>query len=748
MSYQLGAGTNPTDTGDIPENVVQVENPTNENYSGYLPTLISPSGRSLKRSKIFDDGEAFSRIEFMEGEMKLPLTGGNPGDALIMSTNPTTPGEMEFAPMGGGGGGGISNPFTADVDGGGYDVKNVNEVEANITKSDVLESKTGGSAIALMSGVDGGGFDITNVGKVDTRYLRNVTGGPLDILTNGAGNGIRILAAPNAVLEIGEGPRTVYNAGTIEQRFFRQEFQPSGSFAGTRKTVHITNPLGFTESIVTYTGQPYEYYALYSDTTYVIHGAITVDKGFSFADNTVLKGASTSASITFDESSADIVGFKAENQNLIVQDLTIIGGGGHFSTTQIVGLFQATNFDTTAAAPFYGRNKRFLVSGCNIVAPYALGSVRGYGTLNILDNFINGGGGSASGVYTIHGLEVADGLSFEFRGNKCVLFAGAQISSSLSIITFKNSTISGPVTLGINACIISGNIFHPRDAENAIKFENGAITALGTISSNTFIRTGGTAPLIEYERSVVDDNYNKTAVVNYEVNANAGVLDVLPTCLCTVGISNANNSSTYNDITFPVTSFTKFNRSKRWGLQALVAGVLNGPYKEGNYIRDASDATKFAYIARVDPSNSNLLTLLDFNNTFTSTNNYQEVDKNFLLTGTTSSDFGYGRVGDGTCELQFLDKDPADCQLGISITHTNSSNDKEVQFRLSYDEGSGYVADTTTQIATTNPKASPRDNTSAIHTLKRFKKGDKFMIEMRYQDNTTSEIVNLSITAQ
>lgn len=197
------------------------------------------------------------------------------------------------------------------------------------------------------------------------------------------------------------------------------------------------------------------FHLLTDNTVYIINTNLTLTNGIQFGVNCSLRGADFGSSITFDESSNNIVGFKSVDQNVYISTITINGGGGHFDNTP-VGLFDCTNYNVGAGPPFYGRNKRFKITDVNIIRPYSVGSVTGYGTLNFNNNFINGGGGAPSGIYTVQGLAVSDGLSLEFNNNKVVLFAGAQIANSGYQLNFKDNIDSA---LGFNAVTVTGNIF-------------------------------------------------------------------------------------------------------------------------------------------------------------------------------------------------------------------------------------------------------------------------------------------------
>jgi hypothetical protein len=87
-----------------------------------------------------------------------------------------------------------------------------------------------------------------------------------------------------------------------------------------------------------------------------------------------------------------------------------------------------------------------------------------------------------------------------------MVYLWAQIASTAIMLEFTPNL--APSNTGFNAVTIAGNIFHPRNNENGIKFNDGSTTQLGVISSNVFIRTGGTAPLIDYPNQSTFDNYN------------------------------------------------------------------------------------------------------------------------------------------------------------------------------------------------------------------------------------------------
>jgi len=646
------------------------------------------------------------------------------------------------------------NSKTITMDGGSIDnantIETVNIQNPTISSAIIFNSEieTNNKAINLNGSFIDNCSLIANTSNIDIKTIIS----PITIGPTTSGNVELSTPSGNATLSTVSGDLKLISGtssmimNNTKLETFSKRLEESTSSSNKVDTVHIYDASGFTETVLSIFGN--DYYDLLPNVTYIIHNQITVSNGFNFNVNTAMRGQSVSCSITFDESTKDICGFRSDNQHLFLSDLTVIGGGGHFtsSTANVKGLIDFSNFNTGAPAPFYGRNKRCRIQNVQIIAPYSLGKLQGGGTLRLLGNFINGGGAQPTGIYTRVGLEVSDGLSFEFCNNKVVLMAGAQTTSTMKMLDFVNATLT-PVVLGFNAVIISGNILHPRDQENAINFENDSLTQLGTISANTFIRTGGTAPLINYERATIDDNYNKSAIINYEILGNAGTIDVLPTCIVNGLVSNTVSSATFADITFAPTNIRELKGSKRFGLKSFVSGVTGGNYTTGNYIRDSANVNKFAYI--LDAKNilggTDELILIDFNGQLSSVTNYEEVDKDFVLTGVTSTSFNYGSLNN-EIELYYADKDVADLQITAQISHNNTGTNNEVQFALSYDTGSGYVLDNSTIVSVTNPRAVPRSNTSTITTLRRFTKGDLFKIQCRYIDVTATVVDNILIT--
>ena len=586
---------------------------------------------------------------------------------------------------------------------------------------------------------------IANTGNIDIKTITS----PITIAPTTSGNvelstpsGNTTLKTVSGNLNIVSGlTSTVMNNTKIET--FAKRLEESTSSSNKVDTVHIYDASGFTETVLTIFGN--DYYDLLPNVTYIIHNQITVSNGFNFNVNTSIKGTSSSASITFDESTKNIIGFRAVDQNLIVQDITIIGGGGHFNDTN-VGLFQGSNFDTGGLPPFYGRNKRCLISGCNIVAPFSLGKLQGFGTINILSNFINGGGAVPASIYTTHGLDVSDGLSFEMRGNKLVLFKGATGVSTLKMVNFIDSTLS-PVVLGKNAVIITGNILHPRDNENAINFETNAIITLGTIGSNTFIRTGGTAPLINYDKATIYDNYNHPSIQNFEIVGNAGVVNSQPVLSALIGVSGSMNSATFTDIDYTITDMNPITTTKRFAYKLVMTG-LTGSYSAGNYLKVSVGNNK-GLIAKVDPVVLGTQSIYITDASQLSGTSFVEVDVSDVATGTSSTSFQLGTNSDNF-EFIYLEKDEENVQFVLGINFDNDSKEDEIQFRLEFDEtgtGNSFVGTANSTISALQAKDG-RTASATLPFIKRMKNGDLVKLTYRYVDNTNTTVQSVIWSAK
>lgn len=640
----------------------------------------------------------------------------------------------------------------------------------NVSNINRLELKTlsgnGGTTMVLDSDVKCNSNNINDVSNIDVKSLGFTSGAiPMTITTDTQFNfsdltqiqnltALGIITAnqltttsltSNTGLNITATSGDITTIGGLNNRLYQPKMELGTSLPQTT-TIHIFESSGF-GGTVNVGGKLY--HPLQINTDYIIHGTITLQAGLLFQINCSIKGSSISSKLVFDETLNDIVGFRSTDNNVYIQDLTIVGGGGHFSSTLAGnGLFLCEDYSLGAGPPFYGRDKRFRLVNCNIIAPFSLGQILGYSTLNINNNVISGGGNDPlSGIYTNQGLITGDSLSLEMNNNKIVLFKGAVTFSN----TFLLRIISIDPLLGFNAVNISGNIIHPRSDEVGIDFQEGSITKLGLISANTIIRTGGTGKLINYPNNTQFDNYNAKEILNYEIIGNAGVINGEAILQASTGLHNSLSSATFIDLDIPITSINALTKTKRFSMLFVATGVSpTSGYTAGNLIQSQTDNTKQAYIQEAITilGGTQFIWLNDMTGIFPDLLGYQEVDLTGTLTGITSTGLQIGN-NSGNLEFKMIDKDPVDLQFNVQITYQNNGADDEVQFRMLKDDqaGTGYVPINQSLISHTISRAN-RSDTATMCFIERFNSGETLKLEYRYIDATTSTIQSLEISAK
>ena len=410
------------------------------------------------------------------------------------------------------------------------------------------------------------------------------------------------------------------------------------------------------------------YYVIPDNTTWIILGQITLEYGIEFGANCSLRGIDFSAQITFDETSRDC-DIKAVDNNFYLSQITIVNGGGRFTGTpaSVRGLLNAQNYNVGAPAPFYGRNKRFKVTDCNILRAFKIGTVEGFGTLNVTNNFLNGGGGlagQATSYYTNEGLSVSDGLSLEFNNNKMVLMLGAQQASTLKLLNMKARVSS---LLGFNAVTITGNIFHPRSTETGVDFDTDSRTALGNISGNVFIRTGGTAPLINYTDQTNYNNYNPLSIENYSINANTGVVDSEPNLKSAIGTSNgvtAVNPSRTEATPTDNAQVLQIDSSARFAVQLDLTGVTVAFVANERITDTASGNTALILAVDAEAGGNQTVYITDMSGTFNAT------------ASVFSSATGNATGGTLTFRYRYSEKDPRKLVTNATITISTGNNEQ------------------------------------------------------------------------
>ena len=402
------------------------------------------------------------------------------------------------------------------------------------------------------------------------------------------------------------------------------------------------------------------------------------------------------------------------DNNFYLSQITIVNGGGRFSSSGR-GLLNAQNYNATAAAPFYGRNKRFKVTNVNIIRAYIVGTVEGYGTLNFTNNFVNGGGGlagQASTYYTNEGISVSDGLSLEFNNNKMVLFRGAdplQVSTA-KLLNMKART--DPL-LGFNAVTVTGNIFHPRGTETGIDFDADSRTKLGNISGNVFIRTGGTSPLINYTDQALYDNYNVQSIEKYQISSNSGVVDSEPNLKSQLGNSVNTTSTSYVEIVpFNNSDISAMDQSARFGVELELTGVTQD-FVAGERITASTGGTALILFAGTTGGGVQKVYIADMSQTFSS------------AATTWSSASGLASGGNMKFIYRYCEKDPR--KLVLNATFSVASGNNEEYYVA---PGSDSGADTGCEVSSVINNAGV-GGTVSMSCTRRYEEGDlaKFFIK-------------------
>lgn len=515
------------------------------------------------------------------------------------------------------------------------------------------------------------------------------------------------------------GTRNIKNAVSVSTGTLNGGLSPNisvGADLDLQTTQDISNIRSMTITSTQYIsriedmGTPVgNYYVIPDNTTWIILGQITLEYGIEFGANCSLRGIDFSAQITFDETSRDC-DIKAVDNNFYLSQITIVNGGGRFTGTpaSVRGLLNAQNYNVGAGAPFYGRNKRFKVTDCNILRPFKIGTVEGFGTLNVTNNFFNGGGGlagQATSYYTNEGLSVSDGLSLELNNNKMVLMLGAQQVSTLKLLNMKARVSS---LLGFNAVTITGNIFHPRSTETGIDFDADSRTSLGNISGNVFIRTGGTQPLINYDNVSNFDNYNPLSIENYSVSANTGVVDSEPILKAAIESSQSISSSTLTKLVAQDNAqFLPMNTSSRFATRLDLTGVTQAFLANERITDTASGSTALILLADAEVGGNQTVYILDQDGFFDAS-----------PTTFTSPSGGNATGGSLLFYWRYSEKDPRKLSIIISLDFVVGNN---VTFSASLNLGA--LADETCEVTSMSPSSGP-GSTLTVVCAQRFEDGD------------------------
>jgi hypothetical protein len=460
-------------------------------------------------------------------------------------------------------------------------IKNVNDITTSSVLCDNIKEKTVAGGINILNNVDMNLKTLNNVNNLQTTTISATDGVAINLLDN-------INAGLYDIENINEIKTNIISTNTTGDVNLLSNLDLNNRDILNISSMTIT-ATQYISKIADLPTPVADFYIIPDNTTWIIIGQLTLQYGIQYGVNCSLRGIDFSSTIEFDESARNC-SIKVVDNNFYLSQISIVNGGGRFSLSGR-GLLDAQNYNLAAAAPFYGRNKRFKVTDCNILRPWKIGTVEGFGTLNVTNNFFNGGGGLAAqpeAYYTNDGLSVSDGLSLEFNNNKMVLMLGAQQVSTAKLLNMKARV--SPL-LGFNAVTITGNIFHPRGTETGIDFNDDSRTELGNISGNVFIRTGGSSPLINYSDQTLYDNYNPISIEN----SSESTTSVNPSRTAIV--------PTFND------QIIKIDSSARFAIQLDCSGVTV-PFVAFERIQYGNNpAFHTAYIMAVEPEAGGLQTI-------------------------------------------------------------------------------------------------------------------------------------------
>jgi len=353
------------------------------------------------------------------------------------------------------------------------------------------------------------------------------------------------------------------------------------------------------------------------------------------------------------------------------------------------------------------------------------------------------------GIFTLSGLLCGGSLSVEHNNNKIVLFAGAQdpfANGSMLYFQLQNGN-------GINAVNITGNIFHPRNYETGINVFNTARVELATISANTFIRTGGVAPLIKYQDSETINTYNHPSVQKFEIESNAGVINSTPVLRNIYGQSNSITPATWTNILYSNPEVNGiFDSSKRFALQCRIETTIDPQI--GDYIRQnvvGLPSRKALIVGKEEKINGNFQTLwiTDFTDVFYFDTDVDIIDVNNNVIGTASSFYLGDTIAQQSYIYVYFDRDPQDLKVSSVLTYTDNGADRTKAFRINFaEDGRNYLNDDSLVVYHTNAKQSPDRVSVTILDSFKFVYGSRFKIETQYIDATTYTIVEGIVTAK
>ena len=353
------------------------------------------------------------------------------------------------------------------------------------------------------------------------------------------------------------------------------------------------------------------------------------------------------------------------------------------------------------------------------------------------------------GILTLSGCVMSSSASVEHNNNKIVLFAGAQDPFADGSMLYMVPGVDGDI-FAVN---ISGNIFHPRNYETAINVSDDVVIELATISANTFIRTGGVAPLLKYQDSETINTYNHPSVQKFEISSNAGIVDSTPILRNIYGLSDAIAVAGWTNISYANPEVNGiFDSSKRFALQCRLQTTTDPQI--GDYIRQTPpglSARKALIVGKEEKINANfqVLYLTDFTDVFYNEPGVDIVDKNNNFIAAANQFYLGDILSLPSFIYVYIDKDPADLKVSAVITYTDDGKDKTKAWRINYaEDGINYLNDDSLVVYDTNPKQTPDRTSVTILDSFTFKYGSRFKLETQFIDNTIYRVLEGIITAK
>ena len=480
---------------------------------------------------------------------------------------------------------------------------------------------------------------------------------------------------------------------------------------GSAKTIFISKESDFPTPVG-------GFHPLVANTNYIITTQLTMTDGLEFNDNNCIRGIGLSSKLTFPQA---VTAFKSINKNVFIEDITVENGGDN-----LTGLCEFRNINYLSSAPFWDREKFCEILGVNFINFYNLGIIDGFSSCNIINCLMSG---NSTTQNSIKGFVISNSLSLEFNGNKLVLFKGTTTPNTESLLTIANNDTYSPFgdDIGFNAVTISGNIIHPRDQEIGINFEPKSTTLLGTIAANTFIRTGGSGPLINYTNQANFDNYNPTEIKNYLIGSNNGVLDSNPVVKMDFNNNTTNtvipSINTYVDILPPTSTFDAISLNTQIGVQFTMTNTI--PFVVDEIITGSISGTQARIVNVVSPTE---YYIVDTTGTFNDTEN---------IFGSIS---GVGNIALGVTGLQlkikYLNKNPRKMSFSFSLQFAQtSSNGIAWEVAYLYNNVLRNCTGTIEIIRSTRP------GTLNVICLQKFAEGDTMSWQIRNLDGNQNCLI-------